>query len=100
MIVKFQENLSIDLLRGNVDLIKQKVNNTLIALGTSVAGRAILVVALTSDLCAKGMDAVKIIREAAKEIGGSGGGRPDFAQAGGSSPQNFDAAFKKIKELI
>ncbi|MDD3345991.1 MAG: DHHA1 domain-containing protein, partial [Candidatus Omnitrophica bacterium] len=59
-----------------------------------------LVVALTPDLLERGLDASVLIRQAASEIGGSGGGRPDFAQAGGTKPENFALAFEKLRDII
>ncbi|MDD2752116.1 MAG: alanine--tRNA ligase [Candidatus Omnitrophica bacterium] len=88
------------LLRKTVDLIKEKSDNTIIALGSCPAGKALLIVAVTEDLCAKGFDATKLIVEVAKTIGGSGGGRKDFAQAGGTQPENFDQAFAQLKKII
>ena len=55
---------------------------------------------ITRDLCQKGFDAAKLTRDIAKIIGGSGGGRCDFAQAGGSNPENFELAFKALRNLI
>jgi len=94
------EGLSMDLLRKNVDLIKEKTNNAVIALGSQYEGRALLIMGLTEDLRQKGLDASKLIREVAGFIGGSGGGRKDFAQAGGSNPENLEKAFQELKNII
>jgi alanyl-tRNA synthetase len=94
------ENLNMDLLRKNVDLIKEKSDNSVIALGSKEKGRALLVMGVTSDLCQKGIDASKLIKEIAGIIGGSGGGRPDFAQAGGNNPENFEMAFLELKDAV
>jgi len=94
------ENLDMDLLRKNVDLIKEKTGNAVIALGSNNQGRALLVLGLTQDLCQKGMDASKLIRQIGAIIGGSGGGRADFAQAGGNKPENFEQAFKELKNIL
>jgi alanyl-tRNA synthetase len=59
-----------------------------------------LVVGLTQDLVEKGMDASSIIRQVAPVIGGSGGGRKDFAQAGGKNPDMLASALEKLKDLI
>ncbi len=89
-----------DLLRRTVDLIKEKTGNSIIALGSKKDGKALLVVGVTGDLTQKDKDASKIIREIAMPIGGSGGGRPDFAQAGGGKPENFASAFERLKEIL
>ena len=94
------EDMSMDLLRKNIDLLKEKTTNAIIALGANNQGMALLVIGITQDLCAKGWDASKIIRDISGVIGGSGGGRPDFAQAGGNEPQNLNQALDKLKEII
>ncbi|MDD4899466.1 MAG: alanine--tRNA ligase [Candidatus Omnitrophica bacterium] len=99
VIAQVLPDLDMGLLRKSVDLIKEKSDNTIIALGSIQSAKALLVVAVTADLCAKGIDATKIIVEAAKPIGGSGGGRKDFAQAGGTQPENFEQAFAIIKKI-
>lgn len=92
-------SLTMDLLRKNVDLIKEKAGSAVVALGANNNGKALLVVGVTQDLCDK-IDAGKLAGEAAPLIGGSGGGRKDFAQAGGSSPENFQEAFAKLREIV
>ena len=59
-----------------------------------------MVIAVTQDLLAKGLNAGVLIRQIAPIIGGSGGGRPDFAQAGGSKPGNFTQAFEELRKVI
>lgn len=99
-ISKIIDNIEMDLLRKNVDLIKEKAKMSVIALGSNYQGRALLVMGITQDLVEKGMDASKLIRGVAGIIGGSGGGRNDFAQAGGSDPQNLKNALAEVKNLI
>ncbi|MCK9603966.1 MAG: alanine--tRNA ligase [Candidatus Omnitrophica bacterium] len=100
VIVSAMENLDMDLLRKNVDLIKQKTTNTVIALGSKNQGRALLVIGMTQDLNQKGLDASKLILSLGQIIGGNGGGRKDFAQAGGTKPENFEQAFNELKNII
>jgi len=94
------DNTEMDLLRKNVDLIKEKAQNSIVVLGSNYRGRALLVIGVTSDLCDKGVDASKLISDISGIIGGSGGGRKDFAQAGGNSPQNLDKALEELKNII
>lgn len=94
------EGLDMDLLRKSADLIKQRTDNSVIMLGSFNAGRAFLVMAVTGDLVGKGLDASKIISDVAAVIGGSGGGRKDFAQAGGNKPENFKEAVQELKNII
>lgn len=94
------ENMDMDLLRKTTDLIKQKADNCVIALGSVKEGKAFLVTATNLPVQEVRLDAGKLIMEIAPEIGGSGGGRKDFAQAGGNKPENLEAAFKKLKEIV
>ena len=94
------QSADMNLLRKTLDMIKAKAENMVIALGAQTQGRALLVMGLTEDLVKNGMDASLLITEVAKIIGGSGGGRKDFAQAGGTKPENFSAAFDELKKRV
>ncbi|MBI4708425.1 MAG: alanine--tRNA ligase [Candidatus Omnitrophica bacterium] len=100
LITKVFEDVNMELLRKNIDLLKEKSRNTVIALASVNQGKVLLVMGVTNDLCDKGIDAGMLIREVSGFIGGSGGGRKDFAQAGGSKPENLEQAFGKLREII
>lgn len=100
VITKIMDNLDMPLLRKTVDLIREKADNCVICLGSNNQGRALLVMAVTEDLVQKGIDASSLVRRIGLEIGGSGGGRKDFAQAGGSKPENLQAAFSKLIDIL
>ncbi|MFC1805182.1 alanine--tRNA ligase, partial [Candidatus Omnitrophota bacterium] len=100
IVSKIINNLDMDSLRKTVDMIKQRMDNAVIVLGSKVEGKALLVMGITQDLVKGGLDASELISGAAKIIGGSGGGRKDFAQAGGSSPENFAVALAELKKTI
>jgi hypothetical protein len=51
------------------------------------------------EILKKGMDAARLIKEVGGIIGGSGGGRPDFAQAGGTKPENLEKALQELEKL-
>jgi alanyl-tRNA synthetase len=55
---------------------------------------------VTQDLVAKGIDASQIARDAAKAMGGGGGGRPDVAQAGGQHADKLDEALGLVPDLV
>ena len=59
-----------------------------------------LMIMLSDDLVAGGLNAGKIVREAAKHIQGGGGGQPHFATAGGKNPEALQAAIDKAVEII
>ena len=70
------------------------------ALGSAVGeGKAALLVAVTPDLVKK-VKAGDIIKQIAPIVGGSGGGRPDFAQAGGRDPSRLQEALEKVAGLL
>ena len=95
------EDVDMDFLRRSVDLIKKEMkNNTIVISGTGTSSNCQVVIGVTDDLSDR-FDAVKLIKEIVPEIGGSGGGRKDFAQAGGNKPvQNLKGAFDKLKGII
>ncbi|MCM8780756.1 MAG: alanine--tRNA ligase [Candidatus Omnitrophica bacterium] len=94
------EDVNMDLLRRSVDLIKEKTSRAIIASGTQTQDAVQLVLGVTADLCAQGVDAASLIKELSFEIGGSGGGRKDFAQAGGSKPNSLQSAFQKLSQVV
>lgn len=94
---KLQE-IDLEALRSYADNLKQKIGSGIIFLASAADDRAWLVVAVTADLTPR-IQASKIIKEIAPVIGGGGGGRADFAQAGGNQPQNVDQALKAGVEL-
>jgi alanyl-tRNA synthetase len=102
MVIAFEPDLEMKDLRSLADKIKEKLENGMVALGSrdSSQEKASLVIAVTGNLLTRGLDAGALIRQVAPVIGGSGGGRKDFAQAGGSKPENFRLAFEEIRAII
>ncbi len=84
------------MLRKTVDLLKEKETGIIIALGSAAGAQVSFIIA--SNIT--GVDSSVLIKQIAPEIGGSGGGRKDFAQAGGTQPENLEKAFVKLKEII
>jgi len=93
------DNIDTDGLRDLVDRLKLKIGSGVVVLGGSCEGKTTLVAGVTKDLTAN-LHAGKLIQEAAKVSGGKGGGRPDFAQAGGSDPAKLQLSLDKFFELI
>ncbi len=88
-----------DTLRRLTDMIRDRLKGGVILLGSRNEGKALLVLTVDKELTPR-LHAGNLIREAAKEVGGGGGGKPEMAQAGGSSPENMERAFRKLKELV
>ncbi len=97
---QWEDESDIGAMRGAIDAIKQKQEKCIIAFSAVNNGRVTLVMGSTSDLLARGVDVSSLIKEPAALLGGSGGGRKDFAQAGGNQPENLAQAFAKIKESV
>ncbi|WP_169082701.1 alanine--tRNA ligase [Paenibacillus sp. PL91] len=91
---------SMDALRGIVDELKVKLPSSVIVLGAIADDKVNLAAAVSADLVKKGFHAGKIVKEAAVHCGGSGGGRPDMAQAGGKDTSKLDEALKLAEELV
>jgi len=63
-------------------------------------GAVFLVVNFDESLVARGLDAVQVVRELGKHIGGGGGGKPTLAEAGGKNPDGIADALAAAKELV
>jgi len=87
-------------LRDLSDQIRQTKNALAVLLGSVDDGRVYLVVNVDPSLVEQGVDAVAIVREAAKKIGGGGGGRPTLAEAGGKNPAGLSEAYEVGKSEI
>ena len=102
LVVSLEAGLDMNALRFLADKVKEQLRQGVIVLGSqdNEQKKAYLVIAVTQDLLSKGLDAGALIRQVAPLIGGSGGGRQDFAQAGGTKPENFTLAFEKLSAII
>ena len=85
------DNLERTQLRTLVDNLRNKLGSGVVVMGSVSDGKVALIVGVTKDLTAR-VQAGKIISEVAKKVGGSGGGRPDMAEAGGKDPAALDSA--------
>jgi alanyl-tRNA synthetase len=86
--------------RGLADQLRDRIRSGVIAIGGEKEGKALILVAATKDVVARGISAGDLVREMAKEVGGKGGGKPDMAQAGGPDPSRLPAALDKLYELV
>ena len=87
-------------LRNFADVLKQKLQSGIVALAVEEAdGRVSLIATVTKDLTGR-YHAGNIIKAVAGIIGGSGGGRPDMAQAGGKHPEKLAEAFEKVYQVV
>ena len=86
-------------LRELSDTLKDRIGSGIIVLGCENAGKANLLVAVTGDLTGR-FKAGEIVKALAPIIGGSGGGKPDLAQAGGGLPGKLSEALETVYKLI
>ena len=86
-------------LRQLVDSLRQKLGSGVVALGMPDDGKVALIAGVTKDLTAK-VHAGKLIQALAKQVGGSGGGRPDLAEAGGKDTAALRSALESVPSLL
>jgi alanyl-tRNA synthetase len=82
-------------LRDAVDRFKDQLQSAVIVLGSIDDGKVRLAAGVTRNNIER-IQAGDVIRPVAAQVGGKGGGRPDFAQAGGSNPLALDAALASV----
>lgn len=83
-------------LRDMVDQLKNKLGSGIVFLATKADGKVPLAAGVTKDLTGR-VKAGDLLKMVAEQLGGKGGGRPDFAQGGGSQPENIEKALSSIK---
>jgi len=93
------QNVDREGLRQLVDTLRQKLGSGVVALGMPEDGKVALIAGVTKDLTAK-VHAGKLIQALAKQVGGSGGGRPDLAEAGGKDTSAVESALSTVYPLI
>jgi alanyl-tRNA synthetase len=87
-------------LRNAVDQLKDKLKSAVVVLASvENPSKVVLVAGVTSDQTAR-VKAGELVGAIAAQIGGRGGGRPDFAQAGGNNPAALDAALASVHDLV
>ena len=86
-------------LREMADRMRQKYGSAVVAIGSVVDGKVAILVAVTPDLTGR-IKAGDIVKQIAPIVGGTGGGRPDFAQAGGRDASRLDEALERIVALV
>lgn len=94
------DGLDVNGMRALADQLRDKLKSGVIALGAAGGdGKVSLLVVVTKDLIGR-LKAGDLIKAMAVEVGGTGGGRPEMAQAGGKDPAKLDAALEKVFGLV
>jgi alanyl-tRNA synthetase len=86
-------------LRDALDQLRDRLGSSVIVLATVQDGKVVLVAGVSKDLLTR-MQAGDIVGAVAAQVGGRGGGRADFAQAGGTQPENLTKALAGVETLI
>lgn len=87
-------------LREMADFLRDKLQSGIVVLGAVSGDRPIFIATVTPDLVEKGYNAGNIIKQVSQVAGGGGGGKANFAQAGGKDKNKLDEALGIVKSLI
>ncbi len=99
LLVKKVDGMDAKTLRAFIDNAKNRIRSGVVVVGTASNGKVMLAAGVTKDLTDR-FEAGKIIKEIAAIVGGSGGGRADMAQAGGTKTEKIDEALAKAEEYL
>lgn len=99
-LIRFNLDMPAEIVKDIAYQLRGQISEDLVFVaGTNDGGKPLLTVLLSDNLVAAGINASAIVREAAKEIQGGGGGQPFFAQAGGKNPDGLNNAIAKAVDL-
>lgn len=93
------DGLDVNGMRALADQLRDKLRSGVVALGAANDGKVSLLVVVTKDLIGR-LKAGDLIKEMAAEVGGTGGGRPEMAQAGGKNHEGLGTALEKVFGLV
>jgi alanyl-tRNA synthetase len=86
-------------LRGLSDSLRDRLKSGVVVLAAEQDGKVSLLVSVTKDLTDR-VKAGQLVKELAPIVGGAGGGRPDFAEAGGKDPSKIDEMLAMANQLV
>jgi alanyl-tRNA synthetase len=93
------DGLEKDALRGLADSLKARIKSGVVVLASAIEDKVAIVVSVTTDLTKK-IPAGKIVKQIAPIVGGGGGGRPDFAEAGGRDVGKIDEMLAASEQVV
>lgn len=100
VIARRADGKSMNELKDLADALKNGRDDCLIALASAAEGKVYWVVSVASALVERGLKAGDLVKALAMQTGGNGGGRPNFATAGGKDPEKIDAALASVNEWV
>jgi alanyl-tRNA synthetase len=92
-------DLDKDALRSLADSLKAQIKSGVVVIASATDSKVQIVVAVTPDLTAR-IQAGQVVKEIAPIVGGGGGGRPDFAEAGGRHPEKIDEMLDASAQVV
>ena len=93
-------SMDMDTLRKLADQFRDKLGKAIVVLANVQEDKLTFVATVSKDLIKEGFNAGNLVRATAQITGGNGGGRPDFATAGGKDLDKVEIALKNVKKLI
>ena len=87
-------------LRDMADALRASLGSAVVVLAAAVDGKPQLIAAITDDLLSRGLHAGELVKAVAHMVGGSGGGKPTLAQAGGRDLTKLSEALQQVPELV
>ena len=99
VLIKKLEGVDAKTLRTFIDNAKNQLKSGIVVAGAADNGKVLLAAGVTKDLTDR-YHAGNLLKEVAKIVGGTGGGRPDMAQAGGTQPEKLDEALASVPGLL
>jgi len=99
-VLSFMSQMLPEVMKQTALNLRNHSDNMVIVFGTNQEDKPTLIVALSDDLVAKGLNAASLVREVAPIIEGGGGGQPTLATAGGQNCHGLEMAMNKVLELV
>ncbi len=93
-------NMDVENLRSLGDTLKDKLGSGIVVLANVSPEKINFLTVVSKDLAGKTISAGNIVKKVAQITGGNGGGRPDFAMAGGKDAAKVDKALSSVKDII
>jgi alanyl-tRNA synthetase len=94
-------NVDVEILRSSTDVFRERYpSNSVCVLGTIVDEKPAVIAAITDDLVKRGLKAGDLVKFVAEPMGGSGGGKPTLAQAGGKDASKLPEALGSVKGWV
>jgi alanyl-tRNA synthetase len=93
-------NADADTLRSMTDRFRQRHQSGVVVVGSVLDGRPLIIAAVTDDLVKRGLHAGELVKTVAQMVGGSGGGRPNLAQAGGKDGEKLNDALAQVEAFV